>query len=160
MNTTPLPSQARLKELLDYDPLTGGLVWKLRSAYNVYLSELPAGHRKPSGRWIIQIDNKQYEGKRLIWAWFTGVDPGAMVVIAKDHDPLNTCWKNLQLVSRAASYKPKVGRTLPKGVTKHRNKYMGFIGKKYLGIFATPEEAHQAHCKAATELHQESACLA
>ena len=42
-----LPSQARLKELLDYDPLTGGLVWKLSPANNI-----PAGAKDLHGEFV------------------------------------------------------------------------------------------------------------
>jgi len=57
--------------------------------------------------------------------------------------------------------KHKDGKSPFKGVHKHRDKWVALIGinykVRYLGLFATPELAHAAYCKAAAELHGEFA---
>ena len=168
MKTLPLPSQARLKELLDYDPLTGGLVWRVRR----YRSKIQKG--EPAGCWStrdkylkIRIDGKLFLAHRLIWKWQTNEDPSTKEVDHKDRDRTNNCWVNLRLVEHSqnmmnASGHSKLG--LPKGVHKKRTRFGAQImwnrSRRYLGTFDTPEEAHQAYCKAADQLHGEFACLA
>ena len=165
MKATPLPSQARLKELLDYDPLTGGLVWRVRIANKTAGS--PAGRRKPEGYLTIGIDSKQYQAHRIIWAWVTGEDPGLADIDHADLDPSNNCWDNLRLATKTGNMCNREGwskKGLPKGVGTNRKRFSAQIRvnrvQYYLGTYDTPEEAHQAYCKAATELHQEFACLA
>ena len=166
MRALPLPSQARLKELLDYDPLTGGLVWKFHQRRTDYIGK-EAGSVLSHGRRVVCIDFKNYMAHRLIWVIQTGKDPGAKEVDHKDRNPLNNCWDNLRLATHGQNMRNSPGKSksgLPKGVQHNGRKYMSRIRMNgraiYLGQFDTPEEAHQAYCKAATELHQEFACLA
>ncbi len=58
-----------------------------------------------------------------------------------------------------AKYPPidrKVNKTGYRGVQKVGNKYSAFQACKYLGLFDTPEEAHEAYLKAKKELTNEA----
>lgn len=91
--TIPLPDQARLQRLFDYDPKTGELVWKPRDPAEFTLgSSYPperaancwnaknAGKRAftsidPQGYHFGAIDKINYKAARLIWKMQTGQDP-------------------------------------------------------------------------------------
>jgi hypothetical protein len=161
--TNPLPSQARLKELLDYDPLTGGLVWRVRRANKAAGSS--AGGEQKSGYTTICIDYKHFYAHRLIWVWQTGEDPGDLQVDHKDRNRRNNCWVNLRLASHGdnCSNTLRQNKTgLPRGVFRNKKRFMSQISKHgkltHLGTFDTPEEAHQAYSEAAARLHGEFAC--
>ena len=163
----PLPSQARLRELLDYDPLTGGLVWKSHQRRTDYIGK-PAGNTTPGGRRSICIDFEHYQGHRLIWMWMTGEDPAEKEVDHIDRNPLNNRWTNLRLATHSQNMTNCKGKSrsgLPKGVQKQKlsDRFMSRIRKDgkvhYLGTYDTPEEAHQAYCVAAADLHGEFAAV-
>lgn len=162
----PLPSQARLKELLDYDPQAGVLVWKYHQRRTDYVGK-PAGNTTPKGRLSVCIDYENYLVHRIIWMWMTGNDPGEMQVDHIDRNPLNNCWDNLRLATHSQNQMNSKGKSrsgLPKGVQKQslgRN-FTARIRKDgevyYLGSFETAEEAHQAYCEASDALHGNFAC--
>ena len=39
------------------------------------------------------------------------------------------------------------------GVSPHKNKWRAHLGRRYLGLFSTPEAAHAAYLTAKTEAH-------
>ena len=158
----PLPSQARLRELLDYDPLSGGLVWKSHQRRTDYIGR-PAGSTKP-GYVRVSLDQQFYAAHRLIWVWMTGEDPGALEVDHIDRDRQNNRWDNLRLATVSqnrmnCAVKSRSG--LPKGVKHNKGRFGARIVvdkvDHWLGTFDTPEEAHQAYCSAAADLHGEFA---
>ena len=163
----PLPSQARLRELLDYDPLTGGLVWKLSPANNIPAGS-PVGGQGSSNNRTARIDGGRYPTQRLIWKLVTGDDPPHLV----DHKNGNftdNSWENLRLATHSQNNANKRLKSstsgLPKGVFRSRSgrrygasvKFSGV--SHFLGYFDTPDEAHQAYRKAAIDLHGEFAAV-
>ena len=165
MKITPLPSQARLKELLDYDPLTGGLVWRNPPANLKRMKGKSAGTFNTEGYRKICIGGRPYKAHRIIWLWQTGVDPLDQQVDHKDQDKANNAWSNLRLATSRQNRSNRFAksRELPKGVSVKRQRYLAQIMvnyvNHYLGTFDTPEEAHQAYCEAAVLLHGEFVCL-
>jgi HNH endonuclease len=110
MSTTELTA-ARLRELLDYDPITGAFTWR---------SPRQSGYRR------IFIDGRLYAASRLAWLWMTGSWPKGQIDHAnlkKDDDR----WTNLREASQSAQSanrgrlrKNKVGL---KGVTYEKRKF-------------------------------------
>lgn len=92
MAAKPLPSQEVLRQLLDYDPATGGLRWKARGPEWFPPSGLTTAQNM--NRWnsrhagtdaVCKVTPKGYRGGRLFdrqvfahrvaWKWMTGEDP-------------------------------------------------------------------------------------
>jgi hypothetical protein len=66
-------TQARLRELLSYDPETGTFIWRTRSnPRGPDLTGRRAGGLDGEGYWHIRIDGKLYGGHRLAWLWVHG----------------------------------------------------------------------------------------
>lgn len=66
-----------------------------------------------------------------------------------DENKLNNKFDNLQLMTPKANHRKSLKRDLPVGVVPHFNRFRSQITKygltHYLGIFNTPEEAHQKY---------------
>lgn len=160
-------SLRRLRQVLDYDPATGDLTWRMRLSPRCKIGQ-PAGVVKKGYR-KISIDGQNYPASHLAWFHFYGVLPDGIV----DHEDLdkdNNRIANLREAtgSENAYNRPKssLNTTGFKGVARYskqytKAKYRAHIrakGKRvFLGLFHTPEEAHAAYCKAAAELHGEFA---
>lgn len=149
-------TQAYVKELFDYYPDTGSLIWKVkrqgRGALNgPALACLSKGHLR--GR----IDGKGYLQHRVIWLWMTGHWPESQI----DHingNGADNRWSNLRSVTDAENK-----RNLPHradntsgviGVYFHNaaQKWCAELkinGKKhYLGLFSIHADAVQARKQA------------
>ncbi len=94
--TLPLPSQVRLKELLDYDHLTGIFRWRCSGKGRP--SNLLAGPQTSGYRTIV-VDKIGYGSHRLAWMWFYGEDPGDMMVDHKNQQPGDDWIENLRLAT-------------------------------------------------------------
>lgn len=154
-------TQARLKELLHYDPETG-VFTRLKGG---------GGRRAGSqagvishGYISISVDNKNYTAGKLAFLYMTGRFPSALVD-HKDLNRQNNTWNNLREATKSQNGanrgRPKNNTTGFKGVYRRRGKFAAGIkcGDKTvkIGVFATPEEAHAAYCEKARELHGEFA---
>jgi hypothetical protein len=165
-NITEL-SLERLREVLDYDPATGALTWRVRLGPMCKFGQI-AGVIKGKYR-RIAIDGRSYTASHLAWFHYYGIPPVGLV----DHENLDTddqSIENLRPATHAQNSK-NMGRNSAnttgfKGVAVFNKpgkptRYRALIranGKRiFLGIFDTPEEAHEAYCKAAKELHGEFA---
>jgi hypothetical protein len=155
-------TQARLQELLHYDPETGVWTWKVDLG-RARTGSIAGGINSEGYRKIC-IAGQRYCSSCLAYLYMKGHWPPELM----DHRDLNRAndaWSNL----RPASYSENVAnraRTISnhtgfKGVTPHWKQYQARIsceGKEYyLGLFATPELAHSAYIAAATQLHGEFA---
>ncbi len=167
----PLATIERVRETLDYNPETGGFVWKERSVktkydkiWNKRFSGKPTGHKSDiHGFLCIQIclDNKLYRAHRLAWAHFYGVWPNAEI----DHINLDPCDNRIVNLRDADRSQNECNKTVRsdnkigiKGVhyDNERKKWqmqIKFKDKKLMKRFDTLEEAKIAYQEAAIELH-------
>src|ERR1039458_1304193 len=93
----PLPSQSRLRELLNYNPETGSLVWRISTNNQVKPGD-DFGCNDRGVRRIGNIDGALYLAHRLIWRFMTGDDPRCEI----DHentDGSDNRWSNLRLAT-------------------------------------------------------------
>jgi hypothetical protein len=149
----------RLREVLGYDPDTGLFTRRLaRSGFQV---GAVAGCLDGYGYTAIKIDGRLYAGHRLAWFWVHGIWPANNI----DHingDRADNRIHNLRDVptstncqnQRRAQFHNKTGFL---GVSPNRGRFRAaiWLGGKYLhiGVFDTPEQAHEAYLTAKRRLH-------
>lgn len=162
-------TQARLKSLLNYDPLTGVFTWRVRrgpsaNAGDIAGSISKAGMTKGGGYRKICVDGAQYYSHRLAFLYMAGEMPKAKID-HKDRDRDNNKFDNLRnatVSQNAANCEIRRDNTSGfKGVSWNKNagKWIASIQcqgvYKYLGLYLTVEEAHLAYCLAAKDLFRE-----
>ncbi len=146
--------QKTLKEILEYDPLTGHFTWIKPIADKIKIGKR-AGCLAPSGYRFIRINKKRYREHHLAFLYMSGYLPEMVDHI--NHNPSDNSWDNL----REATIKEN-GKNHPKTV---RNK-TGFVGVSqrpddkyvariyvnnkhiFLGAFKTFDEAKVARQQA------------
>jgi hypothetical protein len=148
-----------VRELLDYDPRTGNLIWKSRNdnQFNSRFAGKIAGFTTQVGYWAIGINLgcgfKVYQAHRLVWLHQTGEWPHHHIDHL-DRDKLNNRIENLADVTPSKNNQNKshrVGKSGVKGVhwsekLKKWNAQANHNGKKFhFGFFDTIEEATVAY---------------
>ena len=109
-------TQARLKEVIDYDPLTGIFVWKKSLSANAIVGST-AGSKTKFGYIVIQIDRKIHKAHRLAFLFMEGYFP------ENEIDHINRVsydnrWCNLRHVSHQCNMRNKsVQRNNSSGIT-------------------------------------------
>lgn len=151
-----------LRSILDYDPETGILRWRADRRHK--RAGQVAGTISETGHLRIWIKGHIYMVHRLIWLMVTESWPKSFID-HKDMNGGNNRWDNLR---EATMEENQRNRTAPshntsgyKGVSLHKKTglYQARItskisgGQMYLGVFNTPEKAHEAYLKAALEIH-------
>jgi hypothetical protein len=150
----------RLRDLLDYDPLTGIFCWRVPSKKGMSAGSV-AGWRC-NNYLRIQIDKRSYFSHRLAWLYIHGRWPEIHI----DHIngiPTDNRIKNLREATNSENRR-NTGAQINnasgfKGVSwKAKNRrwvaQIKLHGKKmHIGLFDTPEAAHAAYCEAADRLH-------
>lgn len=158
----------RLQEVLDYDPETGILSWRVMLSPRCRIGH-EAGKLTTQGSRRIRIDNVDYPAHHLAWFHFYGVPAeGELDFKNLKQDDLRI--ENLRQASRSENARNmrrnSSNSTGFKGVAKfynpgNRARYRAQIrvdGKRiFIGLFHTPEEAYEAYCKKVAELHGEFA---
>ena len=98
MAHAPLPSQAELNALLDYDPATGQLTWKARpgnAPFNARFAGKPAlNANRPSGHLTGKINYRQVMAHRVIWKMVYGTEPD--IIDHQNHNPSDNRLNNLR----------------------------------------------------------------
>jgi hypothetical protein len=154
--------QATLKELLHYDPDTGVFTWIKTTSNRVKIGDR-VGNVMKAGYIEARILGKRTYLHRLAHLYMTGKWPEGDV----DHingDRADNRWHNLRDVSRRTNLQNRrsshsrssVGLL---GVACNGDRYRAQIklptGKtKYIGLYDTPEEAHEAYLMAKRKHHE------
>ncbi len=155
-------SSARLRELLNYNPLTGEFRWA--PSTNKRFRGKPAGSINNHGYHRIQIDKREYVAHRLAWLFVHGEWPIEEI----DHvngDRKDNRLENLRQATRAENQRNSANWRRSsaglRGVQRVNKKYHAHIqcdGKQsHIGSFASPEAAHAAYYAEASRLHGEFA---
>lgn len=148
---------------LDYDPISGLFRRVLKPRKGRGKVGDIVGSSVKGAYWRIGIGSKTYRAHRLAWFYMTGSWP-VEEIDHRDGDGFNNSWSNLRsattITNKWNMKKPITNTSGYKGVcyNKSRRKWQAMIRHggprpKYIGIFATPEEAHEAWKRAAIELH-------
>lgn len=155
-------TQARLRELLHYDPLTGFFTRRATTGHRgQWKAGEIAGSKGKDGYIRIWVDCKSYQAGRLAFLYMTGAWP-KVEADHKDSNTSNNIWLNLrdatksqnqQNLRRARSH--NILGVL--GVSEYRGRFCARIKvdgiKHSLGTFDTPELAHAAYIEAKRRLH-------
>lgn len=152
---------ARLREVLDYNPLTGEFTWKVATSNRVKVGE-KAGAPGVQGYQVIGLDGILYRRARLAWLFMTGEFPTETV----DHIDLdrgNDRWANLRAATmsqnQANQGRPAHNTSGLKGVhlVKRTGRWRAQVAhqrkKRSLGCYGTKEEAQAAYIAGAEALY-------
>jgi hypothetical protein len=156
-------TQARVKYLFNYDPLTGVLMWRVRPSRN-----MRAGYRagiedyqhdgSPKRRQV-RIDGVSHNESHVIWLWMTGVYPTGKIDHA-DLDPFNNVWLNLREATTGENTANGMGRRPGRLKWTYENKYGKYQAQvrskgvvHCVGTFDSEQEAHDAAYAVAQRLH-------
>lgn len=149
-------------EMFMYDSETGHLRHK-ECKYRPIKEGMKAGNFNQSGYLQVKIKGYSFTVHRICWYLFYGDIPSLI-------DHINGVRDDNRIVNLRAATHSQNGMNRPlqsdntsgfKGVTFHKecNKYKAQIKVnkvyKYLGLYKTPEEAHQAYLTASKEFHGE-----
>lgn len=150
-------TQARLKELLDYDSSEGIFRWKSPQSNRVKIGA-EAGSVASNGRRYISLDGVPHMAHRLAWLYEYGVWSDKSIS-ANDGDYLNLKISNyteetFSSIARKGRHR-STGSSGIKGVSwdKSKNRWLAYITRDYkmrhLGRYETKEEAAEAYRRAA-----------
>lgn len=153
-----------LERVLDYNPNTGEIFWKVTSNTRTAKVGQRAGHLARDGRRYIRLGGKNYLAYRLAWLLTYGKWHDN-VIDHIDGDKSNDKISNLRDVEqyvnqqneRCARSNSKTGLL---GIcwvaSKGKFKAQIRIHPKriHLGYFTTAEKAHEAYLKAKREIHE------
>jgi len=155
----------QVRTALHYDPDAGLFRWKIRTSNRVRVGDV-AGSVGPTGYVEIGLLGHRCYGHRLAWLYVHGVWPPKQIDhinMSRSDNRIN----NLRLASNAQNNANRMVRSDSKsrlkGVFWHgQNGYwtaqVRVNGvRKHLGVFDTPEAAHEAYKTAAEQCHGEFA---
>lgn len=153
-------TQARVRELFNYDPETGVFTRRIATGRNgCHRVGSIVGGMSVGGYACTSIDGKRVYLHRVAVLYMTGEWPPADV----DHidtDRSNNRWSNLRCVDRRVNCQNRVKSRRDRrhgtliGVKKHRNRWQARINHKFIGSFGTELEAHQAYIAAKRVFHE------
>lgn len=158
----PLLTAERARELLDYDPDTGGFTWRVRVSKSIQSGAM-AGCKRSDGYVYIGINGKYYLAHRLAWLIISGAWPIEHI------DHLNGVGDdnriaNLREASRSLNQqnqrRPRADNTSGYLGVTWNSACESFIAtikiqgkRRHIGCFTDPAEAHAAYLDAKRRLH-------
>lgn len=153
----PLPTQERLRELLDYDSNTGVFRWRINKPNSPIRAGQIAGSLRKDGYRAICLNGKKYFEHRLAFSWMTGSCPNYIDHI--NRKPSDNRWTNLRpttLLQNQGNRKQQRNNTSgARGVSWHKtnkkwNARIKINGETMsLGFFDYKENACKAYAAAA-----------
>lgn len=150
-----------LRTALVYDANLGTFIWLIRPSKAIKIGYI-AGALDDKGYITIGINKRIYKAHRLAWLYVTGEWPNGLI----DHidgNKSNNSFANLRVVNESGNSQNvrrpnKRNKSGFMGVIFYQNKWrasMTVNGKtKWLGDYATPEEAHQVYLEAKRKHHE------
>lgn len=146
----PLPTVAEILARFNYCPNTG--IWTFARVVANRKAGTRAGRKSKGGYRELSFNGRNYSEHRMAWKVFYGTDPASHI----DHingDKTDNRISNLRLATpgqnAANRIAPTTSRTGYRGVSKMANKYGAYVSfggrKVWVGLFATPQEAHAAY---------------
>lgn len=153
-------TQERLRELAHYCPETGVFTRLVNDRFKKVGKV--AGSLRKDGYIYIMFDRQRALAHRFAWLYMTGKWP-TQEIDHIDGNKANNAFANLREVDRRINaenqrHAKRTSKTGLLGVRVHRNKFAACIVSSgrivYLGMFDTPDAAHQAYLNAKRELHQ------
>ena len=141
-----------LRNLLTYDPATGHFTWKQRAAKCIQIGDT-AGNTNKTGYVTIGLCKKVYKAHRLAWLYMHGSWPAGLIDHINGVKSDNRLF-NLRVVDETGNSENvrrpnKRNKSGFMGVIWFQNKWRANITinrkTKWLGDYATPEEAHAAY---------------
>ena len=168
MKYKELPPVEMLRELFDYNPVTGVVVRRKTTSPHSKKGAVVGCPQGPKGGQYLTvgIGYELFKLHRIIWKLMTGDDPVHFDVDHRDRNRTNNKWENLRVGSINTQHRPNSQNRGPnkgkrfKGVRQRANGSW-FAGIQYqkkrihLGYFQTEEEAALAYNAASRELHGE-----
>ena len=143
-------TQEYLKAHLHYNPETG-LFARIKSNGTAHVGDI-AGNLSSTGYVYISLNNKSYRAHRLVWLYLYGAFPISNLdhinCIRNDNRLANLriCNNQQNGFNSKIQSRNKFGL---KGVKQIGNRFAGKVTHNYktihLGMYATPEKAHQAY---------------
>jgi len=160
-----MPTAARVRDVLAYNPETGVLRWRVSVSNNIKAGAV-AGYVTSTGYRNVCVGWREYRAHRLIWLHVHGEWPRDQIDhINGKRDDNRLC--NLREVTNRLNGENRtksnrnsgtglLGVSLAKGDTRFRAT-ITIAGKlRHLGYFATAEEAHCAYLSAKRVYHEGS----
>jgi hypothetical protein len=154
-------TQERLKQVLYYDQIGGGFYWRNQQAAWIKPWSA-AGTEDTHGYLQITVDGKKYQAHRLAWLYVTGEVP-TNLIDHKNRVRFDNRFDNLRpatvkqnnenqslMPNNTSGYR---GVSWHKPTGKWAAKLMHNKSRIHVGLFATPEEAHQAVSAKRIELY-------
>lgn len=158
-------TQARLKQVLHYDPQTGVFTWLVNISTRNRIGDI-AGTLRSDGYIRLQIDGVRKYASHWAYLYMNGEYPRDEVD-HEDRDRANNAWFNLRpsTKSQNSANRPKRVREsgLLRGVTRRNGRFVSQIRAhgvhRYLGVYTTEQEAHEAYSIEAIKAHGEFSVL-
>ena len=159
--STKIPTVDRIREVLDYNPITGRFTNKIQRG-RLRVGDI-LDSRNVDGYVQIVIDRTHYYWHRLAFLWMIGSCPDLIDHV--DGDPGNNTWTNIRSSNKSTNAQNRTkqinNKCGAKGVSwrSDRSRYVARIkadGKiHHIGLYHTIEEAAAAYEAAAIRLHGE-----
>jgi len=151
------PTLERIRELLDYDPKTGNLIWRINRG-NVKAGGI-AGSTNPKGYLMVGIDGTQYRCHRIVWALHNDGELPKRQIDHIDRNKTNNRIENLRDVPCVANINNRgtTSKTGFRGVYPRGDRYCATINvrgrRHFIGLYDDAEEAFDAFKAAHIEHH-------